>query len=217
MHPGRRNILIRWVGYGLVVAGTVAWLASKDHQVPQFKSIVMDKLAPQQVAVPTDEATEAIRAAIEVLRGTKATYAKVGKVEPSLLVLEADVARTTGPRALSLSAISIGPKERSVVLSGIVYREGDILPDGRMIKAIEPDAVVFALGENEERQQWQPPFRVELKRPKKEEQEKIFDPTETVAEEPETAPVKGGLDAGQLPPDLTPDQALQILQQLGKQ
>lgn len=221
MHPGRRNILIRWAGYGLVVVGTVAWLATKDHQVPTFKSDVMRKLAPQQVSMPSDEATEAIRAAIDVLRGTKATYAKVDSVEPDLLVLDEAAEQETGRRTLTLTAISIGPKSKYVMLSGAAYSEGDVLPDGRVIKRIEPDAVVYGVGQTEERQRWLPPFRVELKRPERDKGETTtFDPTQPMAggEQQEAAAAPpSGVDIGELPPDLSPDQALQILQQLGKQ
>ncbi|NJB67861.1 type II secretory pathway component PulC [Desulfobaculum xiamenense] len=219
MHPGRRNILIRWVGYGIVVLGTVGWLATKDHQIPTFKSTVLERLAPKQVAIPTDEATKAIRAAIDVLKGAKATYAKVDVVDPALIVLEEEVLKEQGRQSLQLSSISIGPKSRHVVLSGAVYQEGDTLPDGRLIKRIEPDAVVFGVGDTEERQNWQPPFRVELRRPERDKTEKVFDPTQTQpgAESVEGHAGTGTVDVGQLPPDLTPDQALQILQQLGKQ
>ena len=216
MHPGRRNILIRWVGYVVVIIATAAWIYMDEPQAPMAKSNVLQKLAPAAVDLPSDEVTEVIRSAVDITSKKVSTFGEVVKVDPSLIVLDTDALKEDDVRfaRLSVSTIFMGPPDKYAVLGGRVYKEGDLLPDGRTVKSIDPDGVDVALGNTVDRMPWVPPFRVELKsvmqttRPR-EKQGLAEDGTAAAPGEAAAA------DLQNLPADLSPDQALEILQKVG--
>jgi len=221
MHPVRRTIIYRWVLYVLVIAGVVAWLTTLEPRKPQFQSTVMERLAPRQVDLPTVEVTESLADAIEVLKGQSPAFPSVDEVEPSLIILYEEEAMTPEEEQkrrmpVSISTIFMGPPSRFAILNGTVYREGEKLPDGRLIKTIDQDGVTLADDSLTERVAWRPPFRVELREPAGK-QTMVFRPEETLSSEADmpAGQPKQQLDLQNLPPDLSPDQALEVLQQLG--
>lgn len=215
MHPGRRNILIRWVGYVVVIIATAAWIYMDEPQAPMAKSNVLQKLAPATVDLPSDEVTEVIRSAVDITSKKVSTFGEVAKVDPSLIVLDTAALedKEAGFARLSVSTIFLGPPDKYAVLGGRVYKEGDVLPDGRTVKSIDPDGVDVALGNTVDRMPWLPPFRVELK--------SVMQKTKPRTKDERTAeggPAAEGGDAANLqnlPSDLSPDQALEILQKVG--
>ena len=218
MHPGRRNILIRWIGYVVVVIATTAWIYMDEPQAPMVKSNVLQRLAPKAVDLPTDEVTDTIRDAIDITARKVSTFGEVAKVDPSLIVLDqAALEEDAGFAKLAVSTIFLGPPDKFAVLGGKVYKEGDVLPDGRLVQSIDAEGVTLALGKTLDRMAWMHPFRVELTsvmqgtKPRGGAQD--ADDTGTDAEEAATQ----GTDLTNLPPDLSPDQALEILQRVGNQ
>ena len=219
MHPVRRNILIRWIGYVVVVLGMGVWIYTVGYKAPEFNSTLKQRLAPEAVSLPTEEVTESIKSAIAVLRGQKAVFAKVDKLEPGLIRPTLGESGPGGVRsAVHVSAISSGTENKYVIIDGAIYKEGALLPDGRTIKAIERDQVVLAMGDTQQVVPWIHPFRVELRKavmaaaPAEQE--------EASPEQGEVAAAEGAVgtqvDVNNLPADLTPDQALEILQKMGK-
>ena len=214
MHPGRRNILIRWVGYVVVVIATAAWIYMDEPQAPMAKSNVLQKLAPAAVDLPSDEVTEVIRSAVDITSKKVSTFGEVAKVDPSLIVLDTAALEEKDVRfaRLSVSTIFMGPPDKYAVLGGRVYKEGDVLPDGRTVQSIDPDGVDVALGNTVDRMPWVPPFRVELKSVMQKTR-----PRATGEEVADGSTAEGGDGANlqNLPSDLSPDQALEILQKVG--
>ncbi|MBU1001827.1 MAG: hypothetical protein KKE73_04825 [Proteobacteria bacterium] len=214
MHPGRRNILIRWIGYAVVIIATAGWIYMDEPQMPRAKTDILKALAPKTIDLPSDQVTEAIRAAIQVSEKKVATYGAVEKVNPSLIVL--DVASIDRQQVmLDVSTIFLGPPDKYAVLGGKIYKEGESLPDGRKVQGIDAEGVNLALGDAVTRLAWVPPFRVELTGGAKYK-------ARVKPEEGQDQGGQGGQEGDQgvnlqdLPPDLSPDQALELLQQLGK-
>lgn len=218
MHPGRRNILVRWIGYAVVVIATAAWIYMDEPVAPKPASNVLERLAPKTVDLPSDEVTEIIRSAIDINSKKVATFGEVEKVEPSLIVLDEAILEETGAEGfaqLAVSTIFLGPPDKYAVLGGRVYKEGDVLPDGRTVQSIDADGVDVALGTTMDRLAWRPPFRVELKSVMMKTKPREKDEDE--AGVGEAGAGAGAGDEQALPADLSPDQALQILQQVGSQ
>ena len=224
MHPVRRNILIRWIGYAVVVLGMGAWIYAGGHELPEFKSTVLQRLAPEKVSLPSEEVTKSIKSAIAVLKGEKATFASVETIEQTLI--KPRLGGDTGPGGQSgmpgvrISALFLGPPDKYAILNGVAYKEGAQLADGRTLKAIKRDSVVLALGDAEQEVPWVPSFKVELTKPEKD--VSVFRPDQDVSaaeggEEAGAGATGQQVDVDNLPPDLSPDQALQILQQMGNQ
>ncbi|BBD08707.1 hypothetical protein [Desulfovibrio ferrophilus] len=215
MHPGRRNILIRWIGYVLVIVVTAGWIYMDEPQRPRVKSDILKRLAPKTLNVPSNEVTDAIQAAILVSKKKVATFGSVEKIDPTLIVL--DAASLDAKRdSLNVTTIFLGPPDKFAVLGGKIYKLGDVLPDGRMVKGIDAEGVNLALGDTVDRMPWIHPFRVELTGgPKSREREQSADGEG----EDGTTGEQGSQDVNlqNLPSDLSPDQALDILQQIGKQ
>ena len=215
MHPGRRNILIRWVGYVVVIIATAAWIYMDEPQAPMAKSNVLQKLAPATVDLPSDEVTEVIRSAVDITSKKVSTFGEVAKVDPSLIVLDTAALDEKDVRyaRLTVSTIFLGPPDKYAVLGGKAYKEGDVLPDGRTVQSIDADGVDVALGKTVDRMPWMPPFRVELKsvmqktKPRATDDQAAADNTATEGGE--------AADLQNLPADLSPDQALEILQKVG--
>jgi hypothetical protein len=205
----------------LVIAGVAAWLTTLEPKQAQFQSSIMDRLAPKKIDLPTVEVTESLSDAIKVLKGVSPAFPSVDEVEPSLIILYEEEAQTPEEEArrrmpVSISTIFMGPPTKFAILNGTIYREGETLPDGRLIKAIDQGGVTLFEDDMTERVAWVPPFRVELKQPEMEES-MVFRPEETLSPEAD-APLgqpKQQLDLQNLPSDLSPDQALEVLQQLG--
>lgn len=221
MHPVRRTIIFRWVLYVLVIAGVAAWLSTLEPKQAQFQSTIMERLAPTQIALPTVEVTQSLSEAIKVLKGQSPAFPSVDKVEPSLIILYEEEAQTPEEEArrrmpVSISTIFMGPPTKFAILNGTIYREGEKLPDGRLIKIIDQDGVTLVEDDLTERVAWVPPFRVELQKPEKEES-MVFRPEETLSSDADASlgQPKKQLDLQNLPADLSPDQALEVLQQLG--
>lgn len=218
MHSGRRNILIRWIGYGLVVIATAGWIYLDEPRMPRKSVNVMQRLAPKQVELPSEDVTKALRTAIDVATHKEATYGRVESVDPKLIVLDA-AALEEERKAYRITTIFLGPPDKYAILGGVVYKEGDVLPDGRMVSGIDADGVDLSLGKVTDRLNWIRPYRVELQKvepkPKASAEEETSEGI--VAEE---AAVAADQDTGgeqALPSELSPDQALQILQQIGSQ
>lgn len=215
MHPGRRNILVRWIGYAVVILATAGWIYMDEPQMPRAKSNVLKDLAPKKIELPPDQVTEAIRAAIQVSEKKVATFGDVEKVEPSLIVLDVESIEQK-QKVLNVSTIFLGPPDKYAVLGGKIYKQGDVLPDGRSVLSIDAEGVNLALGDTINRLPWVHPFRVELTGgPKTREREAAQGEAEDGAEG--EAQDQQDVDLQNLPPDLSPDQALDILQQIGQQ
>lgn len=218
MHPGRRSILVRWIAYVVVLVATASWLyANQRIDVPR-PSGIEERLAPKQVDLPPEEVTATIREAIGALTQKIPNYGAVEKVDPSLVVIDPE-ALDEGKQqfaALSLSALFLGPPAKYAILNGVVYREGAALPDGRVLQAIDADGVTLARGEETERVSWLPPYRVELKKAAVQAGERPSGEAEAGAAPETQAEQAPAANLENLPPDLTPDQALQILQQVGQ-
>ena len=217
MHPVRRFILFRWALYIIVALGLAGYLGTRHYAVPTLTSDVSQRLAPKKIQAPDPTVVKTLDSAVAVLKGERVPFGGGDRVEPALIALHEEVT-ATGQKKLPvvLSALFMGPPKKYAIINGAVLEVGDKLPDGRTLKDIKPDGVVLGVGEVEERFEWQPSFRVELKKAKQEE----VAATET--EVPGTAPAAPAPSAPQsnlnnLPENPTPEQALNILQQLKKQ
>lgn len=218
MHPGRRSILVRWIAYVVVIVATASWLYSNQRIDVPRSSGIEERLAPKQVSLPPEEVTATIREAIGALTQTIPNYGAVEKVDPSLVVIDPEALDEGRQQlaALSLSALFLGPPAKYAILNGVVYREGAALPDGRVLQAIDSDGVTLTRGEETERVSWLPPYRVELKRVTAQAGERRSGEAEAGAAPGAQAGQAPAANLENLPPDLTPDQALQILQQVGQ-
>lgn len=219
MHPVRRFILFRWVLYLAVVAGILIFVLAQQRPAPKFSSDVMKRLAPKKVQAPDAEVSNILNSAVAVLRGERVPFGGVDRIEPSLIALHEDVTATGQKKlAVNLSVVFLGPPKKYAIINGAVYGIGEKLPDGREVRDIQADGVVLAVGGVEERYDWVPSFRVELK---KADVKKVSvsveaggQPTaQTGTPSPEATPA----DLDNLPENPTPDQAMNILQQLRKQ
>ncbi|MEW5774246.1 MAG: hypothetical protein AB1916_12070 [Thermodesulfobacteriota bacterium] len=218
MHPVRQFIIVRWALYVVVVLGVAAFFGTRQPVAPTFTSDVATRLAPKKVQLPDPAVVKTLDSAIAVLKGERVPFGGVDRVESSLIALHREEVTATGQKKMpvSLSAIFMGPPKKYAIINGAVLEAGDRLPDGRILKDIQPDGVVLGVGDVEERFEWLPSFRVELKKP---------------AETPAAAPTGDGQEGGaaapaspapqadlqNLPENPTPEQALNILQQLKKQ
>ncbi|WP_461210029.1 hypothetical protein [Desulfocurvus sp. DL9XJH121] len=215
MHPGRRNILIRWIGYAVVIVATAAWIYMDEPQAPVRKADVMQRLAPKIVDLPSDEVTEAIRSAVDVTKRKVATFGEVEKVDPALIVLDQEALKDEPGRVmLSVSTIFLGPPDKYAVLGGRIYKEGDQVPDGRTVQGIDADGVTLAMGDTVDRMPWVPPFRVEITSVMQDTRPRDDGKEQGAASGAEGEQAQGA-DLQNLPPDLSPDQALEILQKVG--
>lgn len=219
MHPVRRNIVIRWGFYILVLVALGVVIYYQQDTRPTFRASAIERLAPEGIELPPENVVETVDTAIEVLRGRISAFPSVKDVDPELIILSREEAEESlTPRApLKVSTIFLGPPEKFVIINGVVYQEGERLPDGRVVKTIDSEGVLVLDDEVTSRVAWVPPFRVELKEPERE-KTKVFKPEEDLPEEVDAPPEEAGgkIDIENLPPNLTPDQALQVLQQLGK-
>lgn len=219
MHPGRRSILVRWSAYAVVIVATAAWLNTHQQVVKPRASKVLERLTPKQVNLPAEDVTKTIRAAIDAVTQKTPNYGAVEKADPKLIVLDPQVLDDKKQYAsLFVSALFLGPPKKYAIVNGGVYEEGAELPDGRVIKSIDVDGITLDLEGGTQRVDWIPPYRVELKRPAG----KKAASSDAEAGQGDTTALPGteqapAVDLNNLPPDLTPDQALQILQQVGQQ
>ena len=214
MHPVRQSILFRWALYVLVVVGLAAFLLTHKQKVPTYTSDVVKRLAPKPVQLPDPAVVKTLDSAIAVLKGERVPFGGVDRVEPSLITQREEVTATGQKKLLvSISAIFMGPPKKFAIINGIVLEEGDKLPDGRAIKEIQADGVVLGVGEVSERFEWLPSFRVELKKAASITQAVSAPPAKTDAKTQESAPV----NIQNLPDNPSPEQALNVLQQLKKQ
>lgn len=215
MHPVRQFILFRWVLYLAVVLGVGAFVATRSPVAPTFPADAIKQLAPKKIQLPPPDVVKTLDSAISVLKGERVPFGGVDRVEPSLIALHQDVT-ATGQKKLpvQLTALFLGPPKKYAMINRVLYEVGDSLPDGRKVKEIAADGVTLSAGEVEEKFEWQPSFRVELKKPK-------------VAAAPEGAEAGGAesqprqstptVDLKNLPENPTPAQALNILQEMKKQ
>ncbi len=220
MHPGRRSILVRWIAYIVVVAATASWLYTNQQVVTPQASNVLERLTPKQVALPAEDVTTTIREAIDAVTQKTPNYGVVEKADAKLIVLDPAVLEDKAQYAsLYVSALFLGPPNKYAILNGAVYEEGATLPDGRVVKTIDGDGVTVSLEGGTERVNWIPPYRVELHKPAAVAGARRTDGAETQAGATTTPDTEQtpAVDLNNLPPDLSPDQALQILQQVGQQ
>jgi hypothetical protein len=220
MHPVRRTIIFRWVLYVLVILGVAAWVYTQEPRTPQFRASALERLAPKEIQMPPEEVTETLTESIQVLRGEEAVFKSVKNIQPSLIILYEEEAQVAEEQRvpLSISTLFMGPPSKFVIINGAVYREGEKLPDGRMIKEIDQNGVLVVEEDYRERVAWLPPFRVQLKKPEREER-KVFKPEEDLPPAADRPEQPGGqqVDLENLPDDMSPDQALQVLQRIGEQ
>jgi hypothetical protein len=218
MHPVRQFILFRWALYLVVVLGIASFLLTRQHAVPTFKSDVAKRLAPKKVNLPDPSVIKTLDSAIAVLKGERVPFGGVDRVEPSLITLRQEVT-ATGQKKLPvhLSAIFLGPPKKYAIINGAVLEVGDKLADGRVLKDILSDAVLLGVGDVEERFEWLPSFRVELKKAKAEEVKAAAAAGAPEGTQTAPAPSTPQADLKNIPENPTPEQALNILQQLKKQ
>lgn len=219
MHPVRRNIVIRWGFYAVALIALGVVIYYQQDRRPTFRASAIERLAPAEIELPPENVVQTVDTAIEILQGKIAAFPSVKDVDPELIILsEEEAEESLAPRVpLNVSTIFLGPPKKFVIINGVVYQEGEKLPDGREVKTIDSDGVLVLDNEVTERVAWVPPFRVELKEPERE-KTKVFKPEEDLPEEVDAPPEEAGgkIDIENLPPSLTPDQALQVLQQLGR-
>lgn len=217
MHPVRQFILFRWVLYLAVVLGIGAFVATRNPVAPTFSTDVVKKLAPKAVQLPPQDVVKTLDSAISVLKGERVPFGGVDRVEPSLIALHQEVT-ATGQKKLPvrLTALFLGPPKKYAMINRVLYEVGDSLPDGRTVKEIAADGVTLSAGDVEEKFEWQPTFRVELKKP---EQVALPVGTGAGAGGTESQPQQSTptVDLKNLPENPTPAQALNILQEMKKQ
>lgn len=211
--------MVRWVGYIVVIVATVSWLYTNQQVTTPKRSNVMERMTPKQINLPAEDVTNTIRDAISAVTQKTPNFGPVDKVDPALIVLDPTILEDKEHFAtLFVSAIFLGSPQKYTIINGAVYREKDELPDGRVVKEIDADGVSVGLDGSSERVNWIPPYRVELKKPAATAGVSVLGvpgaTDEATLTETEQTPA---VDLNNLPPDLTPDQALQILQQVGKQ
>lgn len=214
MHPVRQFILFRWVLYLAVALGIGAFIATRSPVAPTFAKDTARQLAPKKVQLPPADVVKTLDSAIAVLKGERVPFGGVDRLEPSLIALHQEVT-ATGQKKLpvQLSALFLGPPKKFAIINRTLYEVGDSLADGRRIKDIQSDAVILGAGDVEERIEWQPAFRVELRKPEK-----------AAAAAPDAGPAGAqpetgapSVDLRNLPENPTPAQALNILQEMKKQ
>lgn len=218
MHPVRRFILLRWLAYVLVIAGTVGLLLSRQAIIPTFTSDAMKRLAPPKLELPAAADSSMLRAALDVLQGRQVPFGKVEQVSPSLIALHEEITATGQKKVpVELSVIFMGPPKKFAIINGVAYEAGASLPDGRLLMDIQRDAVVLAVGDSLERYEWMPNFRVELKKAAAKARAKEV----VAAQGAVPAGAEGGGAKAQpladVPENPTPEQALGIMQQLKQQ
>lgn len=218
MHPVRQFILYRWVLYLAVVLGIGAFVATRHPVVPSFSTDVVKKLAPKAVQLPPPDVVKTLDSAISVLKGERVPFGGVDRVEPSLIALHQEVT-ATGQKKLPvrLTALFLGPPKKYAMINRVLYEVGDSLPDGRKVKEIDADGVTLSAGEVEEKFEWQPSFRVELKKPMA--KDTTAEGLGVGAEGAQAQPAQSTptVDLRNLPENPTPAQALNILQEMKKQ
>lgn len=218
MHPVRRFILLRWLVYVVVIAGTVGLLLSRQAVKPAPTSDAMKRLAPPKLELPAATDSSMLRVALDVLQGRQVPFGKVEQVSPSLIALHEEITATGQKKVqVELSVIFMGPPKKFAIINGVAYEAGASLPDGRVLMDIQRGAVVLAVGDSLERYEWMPNFRVELKKAAAKAR-----PKEVVAAQGAMpAGAEGGGARAQsladLPENLTPEQALGIMQQIKQQ
>jgi len=111
----------------------------------------------------------------------------------------------------------MGPPKKMAIIGGVAYELGATLPDGRVLKDIQRDALVLASGTAEERYEWLPSFRVELRKAAEQQAAPPSPADQKKAADAEAQKKTQGQALPTTPENLTPDQALSIMQQMSKQ
>lgn len=201
MHAQRHAFALRLLLFGVIwclVPAFIWWALA----TVQKQNLTLRPQLPENttVSLPDEKDRTLLRLAIAWTEAQPA-QAAIELLDASLLS-----PRKEGRAATNLTMILSRGRERLAMIDGRVFRQGDTLPDGRVIQNITPQGVMLRTGGQVELTPWIPPLSVHL--------EKAADPSPIPTAPPPSDvtavadPVRGTtmtLDA---------QQAMQLLKQL---
>ncbi len=159
MHRLRKELLIRMILI-LLVAGGVGYYGFETAATAFSRAagVRARPLKVTNVALPSDRTQDLIAMGVSLARG-KGRGGQVSYLVPSLVEKKEGKVETA-----RLTLLAQGEKNRYAMINDRIYRVGDILPDGRRVRALNADGVLLsALGQSE-LLAWLPPLKVELKK-----------------------------------------------------
>ncbi len=159
----RNMILYRWVIVGVLLAGTAGWLLYAEEK----EATMIDRSRPKskethEVRLPSDAEKEKLQEAIKAVRILDSRDSKGLEYSPSPHMMEMREKASNRRTKPVISLILRGGKANYAIISGVMYMEGDTLPDGRTVADIQADKVVLQFSNYVEEVPWKPPMRVEI-------------------------------------------------------
>ncbi len=201
MHAQRRSYAFRLLLLGLTwcAVPTFIWWTVTTVQKQNF---ALRPQTPELAPTPLPEQKD-----LALLRSAM-VWTKSGATQPAIEMLDSALLspRKEARAATSLTMLLARGRERLAMIDGRVFRKGDTLPDGRVIRDITPQGVLLLAAGQAELTPWIPPLSVRLEKAA----ETAPVPARTTPPTNATAadPIRGGAM------NLDAQQALQLLQQL---
>ncbi len=208
MHNVRRLILFRWVFYFLSVLLVIGSIYVYRPFTPAMRTMGGEDFGTQPLEVLSEDINASIYKTIDALTHNIPTYGKVDGLNPSLVVIDLGSIEE-GYKKPVLSTIFFSLSEKSVILNGKLYFQGDVLPDGRRLVKVNSKGAFLAVGSNLEHISWEPAFRVELKRAGSNAQ------AGNKKANPQNVLGSSSVDQD-TPEDLSPEEAIDLMDKLGR-
>lgn len=159
MHAQRHAFALRLLLFGVtwcLVPAFIWWTLA----TVQKQNLTLRPQLPENttVSLPDEKDRTLLRLAIAWTEAQHA-QAAIELLDASLLS-----PRKEGRAATNLTMILSRGRERLAMIDGRVFRQGDALPDGRVIQKITPQGVMLRTGGQAELTPWIPPLSVRLEK-----------------------------------------------------
>ncbi len=182
----RKNKIIGQFVILVLTIGLAGWWVYEIRQEISAPSRVsVPEAVVEAIEVPPADYKDRLRSTLDVVDRLPTSGIRLAEMDRSLMLTPEEM----DPESAAYAQTAEGPDyvpptismlffnhQRYAVLDGKPYREGGVLADGRIVRAIDYDGVVLewpmiqtmteqGITERLERVVWIPPLRVELKRP----------------------------------------------------
>jgi len=157
------TVVVSWMILLGAIGGCGWWIKKARSSNVRFSARSIRPVRIPKVDIPSEETMQRIGEILAAVNDLPETTEQVREIKRELF-FEKNMLVTSSREwgELEISTIFISPVHKFVIINGVPYKAGDILPDGRKIAAIYKNGLLLTYGNSKERINWIPPMKVEL-------------------------------------------------------
>ncbi len=150
----RKLILFRWVCALLLVIGGLIGIY---YMVPQNLEVQLPPMKNYKrtvLKIPPPSERAILKRAVSIVKGLRESQVKTNTLvtyqdlKPSLFYIQRQKMGQQKTSLLTVSLIFLGQGERYAIINGSIYKQGDMLPDGRQVLSISDRGILIRARDN---------------------------------------------------------------------